>query len=66
MVESVAGEYAALLEYRNRLEADCNKLKEFIDNQIQQIHQLNDDFIKLRQEYGQRNDNYGAPKSYYN
>lgn len=64
-VDSVVNEYAALLDFRNKLEADCIKLKEFIDNQIQQIHQLNDDFNKLRQEYGHRKDLVGTPKNYY-
>jgi len=50
LLDSLIAEYETLLENRNKLEVDCNKLKEYIEVQITQINALNNDFIKLKDE----------------
>ncbi|KAK8870437.1 hypothetical protein M9Y10_008319 [Tritrichomonas musculus] len=54
LFEELSHEYEFLTENKNRLEADCNKLREYIENQIEQIQHLNTDFEKLKQDYLQR------------
>lgn len=51
ILTNLASEYDQLLENRTKLQNDCTKLREFIDSQIQQIQNLNQDFEKLRTEY---------------
>lgn len=47
-------EYEYLSNNRLKLEADCKKLQDCIEDQINQIKQINTDFEKLRQEFVQR------------
>jgi WD40 repeat protein len=54
LFESLAAQYEYLSDNRTKLEADCTKLREYIDSQVQQIQSLNADFEKLRQDYVQR------------
>lgn len=54
LFEQLSHEYEYLTENKNKLEADCNKLRECIESQINQIKQLNADFDKLKQDYLQR------------
>jgi WD40 repeat protein len=60
LFETLTSQYEYLSENRAKLEQDCNKLKEYIDAQVQQIQSLNADFEKLRQEYVQRRGEIGA------
>lgn len=59
LFEQLSQEYEYLVENRNRLEADCNKLKDHIEGQVQQIKQLNGDFDKLKQDYLARSGDAG-------
>lgn len=54
LFDQLTTEYEYLSNNRMKLEADCKKLQEYIEDQITQIKTINDDFEKLRQEYIQR------------
>jgi WD40 repeat protein len=54
LFDSLTAQYEFLTENRNKLDADCAKLREYIDAQVQQIQSLNADFEKLQHEYVQR------------
>ena len=54
ILDSISSEYNTLLDYKSKLEADCQKLNEFTDIQISQIQQLSADFKKLRQDFAMR------------
>ena len=54
LLDQLSHEYEYLTENKNKLETDCNKLREYIEGQITQIKQLNADFDKLKQDYLQR------------
>jgi WD40 repeat protein len=58
--DDLVRQYEFLLDSRVKLEADCNKLREYMDGQVQQIQSLNADFDKLRQEYLQRRSELAA------
>ena len=51
LFDSAASQYERLFENRTKLEADCNKLREYIDAQVQHITELNNDFTKLRNDF---------------
>ena len=61
ILDSISNEYEVLLESKTKLEADCQKLNDFIEGQIQQIQQLNLDFQKLKQEFAMRQEAF-SPK----
>ena len=61
ILDSISNEYEVLLESKTKLEADCQKLNDFIEIQIQQIQQLNMDFQKLKHEFALRQEQY-SPK----
>ncbi|OHT14192.1 Transcriptional repressor tup11-related protein [Tritrichomonas foetus] len=54
LFDQLSQEYEYLTDNRTKLEADCNKLREFIDAQVTQIKQLSSDFEKLKADYIQR------------
>ncbi|OHT11898.1 Transcriptional repressor tup11-related protein [Tritrichomonas foetus] len=54
LFDQLCSEYEYLSDNRSKLEADCNKLREYIEAQVTQIKQLNQDFEKLKQEFAQR------------
>lgn len=54
LFDQLSHEYEYLTDNKNKLENDCNKLREYIEGQISQIKQLNADFEKLKQDYIQR------------
>lgn len=54
LFDQLTNEYEYLSNNRLKLEADCKKLQEYIEDQINQIKQINTDFEKLRQEFIQR------------
>jgi WD40 repeat protein len=58
--DNLVRQYEFLLDNRVKLEADCNKLREYIDSQIQQIQSLNADFDVLHQKYLQRRSELAA------
>lgn len=51
LLDQLASDYNRLMQNREELRSDCNKLREFIDNQVQQIQSLSSDFEKLHQEF---------------
>jgi len=53
IIDKLGSEYDNLIETRGRLETDCSKLREMIENQITQIQSINNDFEKLRTDYQQ-------------
>lgn len=54
LFDQLTTEYEYLSNNRLKLEADCKKLQEYIEDQINQIKQINTDFEKLRNEFIQR------------
>ena len=53
LLDGLGNEYDSLIENKNKLETDCNKLKELIESQINQIQQINNEFEKLRFDFHQ-------------
>ena len=51
LLDSLINEYKSLVDEKNKLDGDCQTLKDHIDNQVTLIRSLGSDFEKLRQEY---------------
>lgn len=54
LLDTLGSEYEQLIDNKSKLEGDCNKLREYIDNQIGQIKSLNADFERLGEEYNMK------------
>jgi WD40 repeat protein len=54
MFDRVAAHYEDLTESKSALEADCARLRECIDHQVQQIRMLNSDFEKMIHSFTNR------------
>ena len=58
--EQLMKEYECLCENSNKLEDDCNKLREHIDSQVKQIKVLSHDFDKLKDEYARHQEYFAS------
>ena len=54
LFDQLTTEYEYLSNNRLKLESDCKKLQEYIEDQVNQIKKINTDFEKLRQDYVHR------------
>jgi hypothetical protein len=54
LFDSLGIQYEYLTDNESKLKADCAKLREYIETEVQQIQSLNNDFEKLRQDFVQR------------
>lgn len=58
---SLADQYEELHNSNVKLQNDCKQIKEFIDNQVQQIREIHENFEKLKKDYIQQKNNPSIP-----